>query len=184
MIDFVSTQSNVDPQTQGCARLLAAVIADAIRGATESPWDHEVDKKQNIDSRFSNHDPLVSIWFLFNRDSPFDTYAKFIGVDAQAMRDALLNKNIKLDGKRFTEFQRRTLRLRYQWYLRQKAELDALGKKFKFKTVDNVQKKPNNNFNKSRASKRGINAVWEWDGVIKLENPTTEESNGFQSQVS
>jgi len=181
VIDFVSTEANVDPQTRGCAHLLAAVIADAIRGATESPWDREVDMEQNVDSRFSNHDPLLSIHFLFGDDSPFELYAKLIGLDAQAMREALVDNSIKLDGKRFTEFQRRTVRLRHHWYLKQKAELEAQGKKFKFKLSSNIAKQEKNHSTLDRKTIKSKNAVWNWDGVIKLENPTTEESNGLQS---
>ena len=55
--------------------------------------------------------------YLFGDDSSFAAHAELIGVQAEAMRKALLDNTIKLkDGAEFSEFQRRTIQIRYRWW--------------------------------------------------------------------
>jgi len=117
MIDFVSTHPNADPQTVACARLLAAVIAQAVDDASNS--------------NASAGDALAAINWLFSKDTSFEQYATLIGANPQSMRDALLRSidplevAPKLD--RFDENKRRRLRYNYTQWLRRRQELIERG---------------------------------------------------------
>lgn len=125
MFDLVSTRTGTDPQSAACARLLASIIADAVRQASKKPSRTEIERKQNIDAAVGDH-PAISVWFLFDEDSPFSQYAHLIGLDAQAMRDALLSdrplNETTTKGARpyFTAAQRRVIKIRHKFYLLQR----------------------------------------------------------------
>lgn len=109
MIDFVST-SAADPQTVACARLLSAVIAQAIRDACKPMNSREKREDRNIDG-----DAQKAIRFLFSPDSVFPLYAQLIGSSAESIRSALINKADEVTSSPkalFKEADRRTLRAR------------------------------------------------------------------------
>lgn len=116
MIDFISSRTDIDDQTAACARLLAAVIAQAIRDACESPSNQEKHLEMN-----RQVDALHAIDFLFNDASVFPRYAGLIGVSHEAIRSALLEPT----GGGIAEFQRRILRIRMQWYRQEMAAKKA-----------------------------------------------------------
>lgn len=115
MLDLVSTRG-VDPETRGCAQLLAAVIADACKNACSPPSDREKKLRRNIDT--ADSDPDASMRFLFERGSPFALYASFIGLEAESLRIALLGNRLAGPNtdRVFTEADRRAFRVRYQWF--------------------------------------------------------------------
>lgn len=84
MIDFVSTRSGTSPDTASCCRLIAAVIALAIKDAGEALVGTETRRNQIASDA---HDAIV---FLFGPASLFDQYAKMIGSSAESIRRALL----------------------------------------------------------------------------------------------
>lgn len=115
MIDFISTHPMAHPQTVACARLIAAVIAQAIEDAS------------------NKHAPMsenaAAVCWLFERGSNFDKYAALIGADAEAIRSALLNPPSDNEPKnsRFDESKRRYLRLSHmRWLERKRAEQKVL----------------------------------------------------------
>jgi hypothetical protein len=113
MINFTSTQEGVDPQTAACARLLAAVIAQAIDDASSKGS--------------TNGDANAAIAWLFNEGTSFEAYATMIGANAQAMREAMLapHQETGIDPKhsKFDESKRRRLRLNYlAWMARKNAQ--------------------------------------------------------------
>jgi len=112
MIDFISTRSGTDPQTAACARLLACVIAQAIRDACKKPMKEEKNLSKNIDGESTG-----ALRFLVGEDSAFPLYASLIGSSAADIRKALLMKSessIPLSHQ-FSDVDRRIL----QWRVRQ-----------------------------------------------------------------
>lgn len=115
MIDFISTHPDASPQTVACARLLAAVIAQAIDDASNK---HASALEQD-----------TAIGWLFDKSSLFKDYAALIGADAGMIRKALLEpaglnepKNSRFDASR-----RRQFRSSYvKWLSRREAERNAL----------------------------------------------------------
>lgn len=83
-LDFVSTREHVLPQERCCARLLAAVISQAILDAATPLNSEELAQSKNL--QFT---PKQAIAFLFGEKSRFDSYCKLIGVDAEKLRRAL-----------------------------------------------------------------------------------------------
>ncbi len=77
-IDLVSTRAGTDAETAGCARLLAYVITQAIRDAAtpSRPDVFDWDKEK------------AGRW-LFQRSPAFVLYARLIGLDAEALLEAL-----------------------------------------------------------------------------------------------
>lgn len=126
MIDLMRTRPGVDPYTAGCAQLLASIIADAITCAASPPRINE--KKLQLSMNTIGCDAARSIWFLFDDASLFRLYAKLIGLDAEAIRDALLGRRKEHQGvtlnpqrkknKGLTANQKRNLLTRYEWYCR------------------------------------------------------------------
>ncbi len=116
MIDFISTHPGADPQTVAGARLLAAVIAQAVDDASNK--------------HASAGDALVAVDWLFSKGTTFEKYAALIGMNAQAMRDALLTpidpSEIRPNIDRFDESRRRKLRENYGHWLRRKEMLAKL----------------------------------------------------------
>jgi hypothetical protein len=119
MIDFVSTHPDAQPQTVACARLLAAVIAQA------------VDDASNRQATALEQDTAVG--WLFDKTSAFTKYAGLIGVDASALRMALLepvdDTAVEPRTSRFDSSRRRNFRVSYtRWLARRNAEQAALRK--------------------------------------------------------
>ncbi len=113
MIDFVSTRQTTDAQTAACARLLAAVIAQAIKDACKPMTADEKRKERNLDS-----EARQAIQFLFGADSVFPLYASLIGSSAEAIRFALLNKAEDMapaESRGFSDMDRRILNGRMRW---------------------------------------------------------------------
>lgn len=113
MIDFVSTHPAAHPQTVACARLLAAVIAQAIEDASKKPQDR--DDRVNA---------AAAINWLFDETSLFTKYAHLIGADARAIREALLAPHKRTDVQpthsKFDEGKRRRLRQQHVAWLKHK----------------------------------------------------------------
>lgn len=111
MIDFVSTHPSAHPQTVSCARLLAAVIAQAIDDASST--------KTTIAEAYE-----ATNW-LFDDDFMFTKYAHLIGANAQAMREAMLEPHKQTDVQqvhnKFDETKRRRLRQNHAAWLKRKA---------------------------------------------------------------
>lgn len=109
MLDLVSTRTTTDPQAAACARLLAAVIASAIRDACGCMTREE--KKNPGDVQC---DARRALQFLFGEHSVFPLYAELIGANADTMRHALVHgKNPAVPGRfDMGGMDRRVLRLR------------------------------------------------------------------------
>jgi hypothetical protein len=116
MIDFISSRTDIDDQTAACARLIAAVIAQAIRDACERPSNQEKHLELN-----RHVDALHAIDFLFNNASVFPRYAALIGASHESIRSALLEPT----GGGIDEGQRRIIRIRLQWYRQEMAAKKA-----------------------------------------------------------
>lgn len=113
MIDFVSTRSTTDVQTAACARLLAAVIAQAIRDAAQ-PF-REKDRSKDLAMSSAEIEAREAVRFLFGGGSAFPLYASLIGSSAEAIRHALLNSPddlVKVPGRGLSDAERRLLRHR------------------------------------------------------------------------
>jgi hypothetical protein len=126
MFDLVSTRPGVDPQSAACARLLETVIADAIDQARTPINQREIKRYRNIDNQ--DHHPALSIWFLFDDESPFREYAHLIGLSADETRRALLGSRMLDDPVRplFSYRDREVIKLRYRMYQAEK-ELKQTG---------------------------------------------------------
>lgn len=126
MFDLVSTRPGVDPQTAACARLLETVIADAIDHARTPINQREIRRYRNIDTQ--DRHPGLSIWFLFDDESPFRDYAHLIGLSADETRRALLDGRALNDPIKplFSYRDRDVIKLRYRMYREQK-ELEKKG---------------------------------------------------------
>ncbi len=116
MIDFISTHPGADPQTVAGARLLAAVIAQAIDDASNK--------------QAAAGDALAAVNWLFSKDTEFEKYATLIGANPQAIRDALLRSvgphEVRPKAERFDESRRRKLRENYGHWLKRKEMLEKL----------------------------------------------------------
>ena len=111
-IDFLSTNENVDTQTQRCARLLAAVIAQALKDLMEMPSAQERKKLINI-----NENAIRSIRFF--RSETFLQYAAFVGMDGKEFLNRIEQGNIikkgSLNKNQITEGDQRVMRARLRW---------------------------------------------------------------------
>lgn len=129
MIDFFRTSTAMDVVADGSAKLLAAVIAHSIESASSKPNALEEKYRMNMDTE--TNDPKTSLWFLFDPKSPFVAYARLIGLDADSIRDALLDPNKKYGPKSpFSEIDARTFRLRYNWYRNESALVNFVPDEF------------------------------------------------------
>lgn len=120
MIDFVSTHPSAHPQTVACARLIAAVIAQAIEDASKSQKTRE----DRVDAEAATE-------WLFNPSTTFTKYAYLIGANAQAMREAMLEPHkqfsIEPTHNKFDEGKRRRLRQNHvAWVKRKEMEKKIL----------------------------------------------------------
>jgi len=117
MIDFISSNPSAHPQTVACARLLAAVIAQAIEDASSR--------------QATGAENFAAIDWLFSKTSAFEDYARLIGADAEQIRTALLEPppDIEPKSSRFDSSRRRYLKVSHgKWLARRKAEEAALKK--------------------------------------------------------
>ena len=115
MIDFISSNPSAHPQTVACARLLAAVIAQAIEDASSR--------------QATGAENFAAIDWLFSTTSAFEDYARLIGADAGQIRTALLEPppDIEPKSSRFDTSRRRYLKVSHaKWLTRRKAEEEAL----------------------------------------------------------
>jgi len=121
-IDFVSTREGVDVQSQRCARLVGAVIAQALKDLTERPLKDERINKINL-----NKNVIRSIYFF---SSPaFINYAAMVGFDGKEFLDRILiggttteyngeewvTKVRKIPINGVSEMDLRTIRARLRW---------------------------------------------------------------------
>jgi hypothetical protein len=121
-IDFVSTREGVDVQSQRCARLVGAVIAQALKDLTERPLKDERINKINL-----NKNVIRSIYF-FNSPA-FINYAAMVGFDGKEFLDRILiggttteyngeewvTKARKIPINVVSEMDLRTIRARLRW---------------------------------------------------------------------
>lgn len=114
MIDFYSTRPGVHPEDACCARLLTAIIAQAI-------WDTlrpltATEKAGKATRSTMDQEALDALNFLFAKPSVFPLYAGLIGSDARDIRRALLEGNFKR-GKDspMRERDARIIRARLNW---------------------------------------------------------------------
>jgi hypothetical protein len=117
MIDFISSNPNAHPQTVACARLLAAITAQAIQDASSK--------------QATGAENFAAIDWLFSKTSSFEDYARLIGADAEQIRTALLEPppDIEPKSSKFDASNRRYLRASYmKWLTRRAAEEAALKK--------------------------------------------------------
>lgn len=105
-IDFLSTNENVDTQTQRCARLIAAVIAQALKDLTLMPSAQERKKLIN-----TNENAIRSINFF--RSETFLQYAAFVGMDGKEFLTRMERGNINKN--QITEGDQRVMRARLRW---------------------------------------------------------------------
>lgn len=116
MIDLVSTR-NVDEQTRACARLLASVIAQAVQDAA-TPFGtvllHDKLVYESKTKRNLNLDARSAVRWLFFPNSVFPLYASMIGLDAQAIRENLLNNRYE-DSRLLSSEQRNIIRTRLRF---------------------------------------------------------------------
>lgn len=91
MIDFLSTEENIDPQTARCAQLLAAVLATAVRDLQRPLRSREREGGVgNLDLQ-----ALSSLRFFFGRQGwAFEAYCNSIGAQPETFRSALLRDEV------------------------------------------------------------------------------------------
>lgn len=113
MIDFVSTRETTDAETAAGARLIGAVIAQALKDLAQRPSREEYDQRRNL-----NRDAIHSLRFFYDSDSVFPIYAKLIGMDAQAFRNALATQQQDQFRKvpLFTDQEYSFCRRRVEWW--------------------------------------------------------------------
>jgi len=85
MIDFTSTRAGASPQDKACAQFLVAIIAYAIRDASQ-PLTAEERHRQVVCKPHARE----ALSFLFGPDLAFSAYARLIGSSAESIRRALL----------------------------------------------------------------------------------------------
>ena len=122
MIEFTSTNTNIDTQTARCAHLLAAVLSRALLDLMDRPTKEETRKRQN-----TNGPALSSLRFFFGEDAPrFRAYSKLIGLNPDVFLVRLREANFyTVDQHRFSAVQIRAMRMRISWFDR-KCSMDAI----------------------------------------------------------
>lgn len=176
MLNLMRTHDAVDPQIQGCAKLLAAIIADAIHCAGSKPRPDEVEFEMSMN--WESCDAARSIWFLFDHKSPFDLYAKLIGLEAEAIREALLDpsKNYLPKGE-FSASQARIIRIRYQWFDRLRREVRNYERKMLElpgrDKGDPLAIKPTKPKKAEEPTVKPANSVWDFARTLNEPNPAT-----------
>lgn len=117
MIDFVSTRTTVDHQTQACARLLAAVISQAVQDAAIPFGNFNIKGRifdENKLKKNINSTARAAIQWLFFPGSTFPAYASLIGLNAKSIREHLLEHRYE-ESKLITTEQRRIIRIRLEY---------------------------------------------------------------------
>lgn len=123
MFDLVSTTPGADQQSIRCARLLAAVIAQAITDASAKITAEELERHKALG------EPSKALNWLFSQRTTFKLYATLIGTNPDTIREALLSNNKifyppinykrrekpQENPKRYSEFDRRNLQARHRW---------------------------------------------------------------------
>lgn len=121
-IDFVSTREDTDVQSQRCARLVGAIIAQALKDLMERPSAKERSDKMNI-----NVNAVRSVYF-FNSQT-FINYAAMVGFDGKEFLERLVKggttieyngeewvtKNRVVPKNYISEMELRTIRARLRW---------------------------------------------------------------------
>lgn len=121
-IDFVSTRSGVDVQSQNCAKLIGAVIAQALKDLMERPAYEERINKINL-----NKNAIRSIYFFDSKI--FINYAAMVGFDGKEFLERIIvgGTTIEHDGEAWvtrvrkipvnyiSEMELRTIRARLRW---------------------------------------------------------------------
>ena len=105
-IDFLSTRSGVDVQSQRCAQLIAAVIAQAIKDLTHKPTAQERKNRMNIDPN-----AIRSVRFF--KSKTFLDYAALIGMDGSEFMSHAIRGSIS--AKQIAEADVRAMRARLRW---------------------------------------------------------------------
>lgn len=105
-IDFLSTREGVDVQTQRCAKLIAAVIAQALKDLMLKPTAQERENRLNI-----NSNAIRSVDFF--RSKVFLQYAALIGMDGEEFMSHAIRGSIS--AKQISEADVRAIRARLRW---------------------------------------------------------------------
>lgn len=105
-IDFVSSRNGVDAQSQRCAQLIAAVIAQAVKDLTLKPTPQERKNRINIDPN-----AIRSVRFF--KSATFLDYAALIGMDGgEFMKHAVRGD---ISARHISEVDVRAMRARLRW---------------------------------------------------------------------
>jgi hypothetical protein len=105
-IDFVSSRNGIDAQSQRCAQLIAAVIAQAVKDLTLKPIPQERKNRMNID-------PNAIRSILFFKSNTFLRYADLIGMDGEDfIKHARLGN---ISERHISEADVRAMRARLRW---------------------------------------------------------------------
>ena len=83
MIDLVSTRFETDPEVAACARMVAAIISQAIEDAC---MRLPLSPKKRREAQYIADG---GIRFLFGDDPQFSKYADLIGISAETVRQAI-----------------------------------------------------------------------------------------------
>ena len=105
-IDFLSTRNGVDVQSQRCAQLIAAVIAQAVKDLTHKPTAQERKNRMNIDPN-----AIRSVRFF--KSKAFLDYAALIGMDGSEFMNHAVRGNIS--ARQISEADVRAMRARLRW---------------------------------------------------------------------
>lgn len=97
---------NVDAEAQACARLVMAIVLQAIDDASSMPSRAEVEHRQNF-----NATARTALRWLFSGDTEFDLYVAALGLDVDTVRHKLLDPN----ATGMSPARRRWLRQRAAW---------------------------------------------------------------------
>jgi len=123
MVDFTSTQVGVDEQTRRGARLLASVVAQALKDLAIIPTSQE----KHYGKNFNAH-AYESLKFFYDEDSPFKRYAFMIGIDPGSFVFHMENRALADTSPEnhkipfLAERDLRIMRARIKWYKVQMAE--------------------------------------------------------------
>lgn len=105
-IDFLSTREGTDIQTQRCAKLIAAVIAQALKDLTHKPTAQERKNRMNIE-------PSAIRSVNFFKGKVFLQYAALIGMDGNEFMNRAVHGSIS--AKQISEADVRAMRARLRW---------------------------------------------------------------------
>lgn len=105
-IDFLSTRNGVDAQSQRCAQLIAAVIAQAVKDLTRKLSAQERKSRINID-------PSAIRSVRFFKSAIFLDYASLIGMNGKAFINHAIYGCIS--ERQISEADVRSMRARLRW---------------------------------------------------------------------